>query len=650
VDELSEGVFRHLVTEAKPMSFLPVPDEGSAEGDDSEGQILLFQPDDDETDEDGVAARHKDDKLQTLLTSERLQKRLLKLFYDARTYEEEQGVNILYLALGFLKWFEDQKSDRERFAPLLLIPVTIERQSAATRFKIRYTDDDISTNLSLQARLKDDFGIVLPDVPEIDELSPSDYYKAVSAAVQSQPRWEVFPNDMVLWFFSFSKFLMYRDLQPENWPEHEKLEEHRLIQAILGDGFGDEPPLCGDDDKIDEVIRPIDMIHVMDADSSQALAVEETRRGRSLVIQGPPGTGKSQTIANMIAAAVKAGKSVLFVAEKMAALEVVRRRLGNIGLGDMCLELHSNKANRRAVLQDLERTLGLGQPQVQDVQRHSAELETCRQRLNVHLQIIHSPIEPAGVTPYQVVGELVRLRASTTTPPDLRLANPLQWSRAQFQARLGLLRDLVEHLVLIGVPHQHPWRGVELDAVLPSDVDRMKLRLPGIMARLGRLCDAGSQLAGMLGMSAPGNAVELSQLARLAQRLAAAPPMDRQSLASPAWTERRQHIEKLVQTESREAKIDPQFRQVYSRLPSMPDVQPILRQIGGDLKPALAELKDLFASLRLNLQSAFGVPELAAIPLSGLSSRLPQWQAQPEALSRWVPAAGDRAGSRPTPS
>jgi len=549
---------------------------------------------------------------------------------------------------------------------------------------------------------------------------------------------------------------MYRDLQPENWPEHEKLEEHRLVQAILRDGFGDEPPLCGDDDKIDEVIRPLDMIHVLDADSSQALAIEEIRRGRNLVIQGPPGTGKSQTIANMIAAAVKAGKSVLFVAEKMAALEVVRRRLGNIGLGDMCLELHSNKANKRAVLQDLEGTIGLGQPQIQDVERHSAELETCRQRLNHYLQIIHTPIEPSGVTPYQVVGELVRLRARGTMPPDFRLANPLEWSRTQYQNKLRLLRDLVEHLTVIGVPHQHPWRGVELDAVLPSDVDRVKLKLPGIMARLGRLCEAGRQLAGMLGVSAPSNAVELSQLARLAQRLAAAPPMDRRSIASPVWSEQRQHIEKLVQariryaearsslegtvaaagwdtdltaarrnlaaygrswfrllhrayrdaqatlcgilavqppkpfeerlaildgviqgqnardflrsepahqlgcqafgsywkgeasnwdallaiarweTETREAKVDPQFRQLCSRLSSMPDVQPVLRQIGGDLKPALAELKDLFASLRLNLQSAFGVAELAAIPLLDLSTRLQQWQVQPEALSRWV--------------
>jgi len=161
VDEVSDEVFRRLVTEGKAMSFLPVPDEGQAEDGGDEEKGLLFQPEDDDLDENGLAARHIDDKLQTGLTSDRLQKRLLKHFYDARTYQEEQGVNILYLALGFLKWYEDDNSDRERFAPLLLVPVGLDRQSATSRFNIRYAEDDINTNLSLQARLKSDFGIEL---------------------------------------------------------------------------------------------------------------------------------------------------------------------------------------------------------------------------------------------------------------------------------------------------------------------------------------------------------------------------------------------------------------------------------------------------------------------------------------------------------
>ena len=309
------------------------------------------------------------------------------------------------------------------------MPVTIERHSAASRFRIRYADGEISTNLSLQARLRD-FGIALPDVPETEELSPGDYFAAVADAIRGQPRWEVLRDDLVLWLFSFSKFLMYRDLGPENWPDGHRLEDNTLIRAILRDGFTAEPPLCGEDERIDEVIRPIDMAHVLDADSSQALVIEEIRRGRNLVVQGPPGTGKSQTIVNMIAAAVKAGKSVLFVAEKMAALKVVRSRLdsiklGDTCLGDICLEWHSNKTNKRNVLRDLKHTLDLGQRAVPDVEGLCATLETCRRRLDAHLAIIHTPIEPAGVTPYQVVGKLVRLAQPGWSTQTSRWRTPL---------------------------------------------------------------------------------------------------------------------------------------------------------------------------------------------------------------------------------
>ena len=112
-----------------------------------------------------------------------------------------------------------------------------------------------------------------------------------------------------------------------------------MIQGLLGDGFAAQAPLCDEEEHIDDVLEPHELIHVLDADSSQTLVVEEAKRGSNLVIQGPPGTGKSQTIANLIAAAVVENKTVLFMAEKMAALEVVERRLREVGIGDMCLEL-----------------------------------------------------------------------------------------------------------------------------------------------------------------------------------------------------------------------------------------------------------------------------------------------------------------------
>lgn len=578
VDERSDEVFRHLVGEKKVMSFLPAKaedkkDAGDEEGaSDSEdagdqetgnkengesaeglvlqpGEGLLLQPEDDEAEDGQLPARYTDTRLQTALTSEKLQRRLLALYYDAKTYEEEQGVNILYLALGFLKWYEDEKSDRARFAPLLLVPVRLDRQSATTKFKIRYTEDDVTTNLSLQARLREDFGIALPEVPDVEEIIPSRYFDEVAAATSGQSRWQVLADDVVLWFFSFSKFLMYRDLDPASWPEGLGLENHALIRAMLREGFRYEPPLCDDREPIDPLIAPIDMVHVLDADSSQAVAIEEVKRGRNLVIQGPPGTGKSQTIANLVAAAVKANKKVLFVAEKMAALEVVERRLANHGLGDLCLVLHSHKANKRIVLEELQRTLLLGRPQVEDVERRCQELYTCRERLNEHVRRIHAPLEPCGLTPFQIIGQLVRLRAAGTRVPEFKLEGALKWSHADYQAHLTLLRELVERVEEVGVPGQHAWRGVELDVVLPTDVDRILAQLPPIEARLERLRDAGTRLTTMLGsgISPPQTLMELSQLARMAQRFTAAPPMDRFSLASSAWQHKRQLIERLIE-------------------------------------------------------------------------------------------------------
>lgn len=162
VDERSAEVFRRLVTEQKPMSFLPADEDHEADGAlqlDDVDELSFAQPSED-VDDSEPAGRHTDEHLQTSLTSEALQKRLLKLHYDARAYEEEeQGVNILFLALGFIRWYEDDRSTVERHAPLILVPVTLTRRSAGSRFNIAWTQGDLSTSLSLQEKLRHEFGV-----------------------------------------------------------------------------------------------------------------------------------------------------------------------------------------------------------------------------------------------------------------------------------------------------------------------------------------------------------------------------------------------------------------------------------------------------------------------------------------------------------
>ena len=197
--------------------------------------------------------------------------------------------------------------------------------------------------------------------PAEEDLVPSRYADAVAKAIAGQPRWEVQPDAMTLGFFSFAKFLMFRDLDPRNWPDPKKLLTP-AISGLLRDGFPASDHPFPEDVNLDEAISAARLDHVVDADSSQTIAIETVRRGCSVVGQGPPGTGKSQSITNLIATAVLDGKKVLFVAEKLAALEVVKRRLEAAGLGDLCLELHSHKAHKRVVLEEIGRTWQLSTP------------------------------------------------------------------------------------------------------------------------------------------------------------------------------------------------------------------------------------------------------------------------------------------------
>ncbi len=337
-----------------------------------------------------------------------MQKRLLDIWYDAKTLEEEQGVNILDLAFGLLKWFEDDKSETERFAPLVLLPVRLERSSAADRFHLVSRSEPPSPNLSLQAKMEGEFGLKIEDFGDEDDVDITAYMSGIAETVSQKSRWEVRPDAMVLGFFSFSKFLMYRDLDPENWPADGSLDLHALIRGLLQDGFEAPEPIVSDDGNIDAVIQPVAMNHVVDADSSQSVAIEEVARGRHLVIKGPPGTGKSQTITNIIASAAAQGQTVLFVAEKMAALDVVHRRLRDVGLGSLALELHSSKANKRVLLEELKRTRSMSAPQPRGEATLVQRLTDSRDRLNEHAGMMHALHDPSELTPFRLLGNLIR--------------------------------------------------------------------------------------------------------------------------------------------------------------------------------------------------------------------------------------------------
>jgi len=549
IDEKSAEIFRILVREGKTFTFVAGKPAraGNTESDGEPDEFLDYaQPDDDTVDERGVFSRHADTRLQTRLTSQGLQKRLLEIYFDARTLEEEQGVNILYLTLGSLKWIDPTNAANIRFAPLLLVPVSLERGSAGERFKLHSRPEDFASNLSLEAYLDRGHGIRLPAFEASDSFEPIAYLDGIAEAVATKPGWTVQHDDIALGFFSFAKFLMYRDLDPETWPPHARISERPLIRKLLADGFNGAEDMIPEDARIDPVIPPAEMLHIVDSDSSQALAIHEVRRGRNMVIQGPPGTGKSQTIANVIAAAIADGKTVLFVAEKMAALEVVKRRLDTTGVGAACLELHSNKANKRALLDELRRTWELGAPKGRDAGSLCARLMEARDGLNEHAARMHSPHPQAGLTPYHVMGQLVRLRLAGERPNDITLERPEEWTADSVIERHSILSELVERVEAIGQPQDHIWCGVGLAAVTPMDVERLTGRFAALAERLVELNAHQAALSSLLERERAATLDAMTPALELARRIAGAPRLTGTALGSTIWDDEREAIRTLV--------------------------------------------------------------------------------------------------------
>jgi very-short-patch-repair endonuclease len=549
--ERSESLFRLLVEDGKGLGFRARSEPGPSDR----------RPDDEPPSDDlfedmappGAAAegplpQHRDLWLQTGLGAERLQGRLLRLYYDARTHYEERGVGVLYLALGFLEWYEAPTADQPRHAPLILVPVRLERASALERFRLWFAEEEIATNLSLAEKLRQDFSLTLPEIDPAERLDPGAYFRQVGEAVAAEARFRVHADDIVLGLFSFTKLLMYRDLDPATWPAETPLAQRPLLRALLTDGFRAEADQPAQERPLDERLSPRELLHVLDADASQTQALEAARAGQNLVIQGPPGTGKSQTIANLIAAAVHGGRSVLFVAEKMAALEVVKRRLDQIGLGELCQELHSRRANKRSLLDELERTLELGAPRHDDPSDLFEELATARQRLNRYVEVLHRPVGGAGVSPFEAIGRLAGLQGRGPPPAPLSLPGSTHWSRAELRERRDQVQSLAKRVAELGTPAEHPWRGVDLPAVLPGDRQAIAGAVEALREQLALLLKAATKLKEWLGIRpAPATLAQLGELIEACASLAELPAeADGDALRAEVWETSGEALEALV--------------------------------------------------------------------------------------------------------
>ena len=468
--------------------------------------------------------------ISTSEEADQLERRLLKTYRDANTLIQEQGINTLFVAIGMIHWYESDSSEIERKAPLILVPVQMERANVNSRLGIRYSEEEIDANIVFIQKAQQEFGLKIPGLPDDGETDAEDtditiYFSEVSASIREMKRWSVDYDSVVLGFFSFNKLLMYKDLDPESWPEGDGLIESSIVKTLFDEGFSEPASTIDDEDFLDNHLGAEDAFHVVDADSSQAKAIHDVNSGRSLVIQGPPGTGKSQTITNIIAESVGQGKTVLFVAEKMAALEVVKHRLDSIGIGDACLELHSRKTQKRAVIDELKRTLELGEPSTEGIEDDFALLNEIRSMLNEYAEAVNTPVGDTGMTPYDAYGHLIRLgrERDVTSLPRLRVADMDSWTLPDFQRKAAIVAEFQTILGTLGVPNDHIFRGSDLQLVTPLDEADLRESLDACIRSLETLTELNVRLSSLLGLETPENFAQLSLIIPLAERAAQAP-------------------------------------------------------------------------------------------------------------------------------
>lgn len=388
------------------------------------------------------------DELPSPLEQRELDARLIDLHRQVRNDFAEGGANTLFLAVGFLRWKKKPEDERSYRAPLLLVPVKLERRSASSPFRLRFHEDEPRFNATLLQFVEREFDLKLPqfagDLPTDDSgVDIPRLLAMMRQAVRDVPGMEVI-DETALSTFSFAKFLMWKDLVERT----DALRQNRVVRHLIDTpedafGGGEGQAAFHDEAALDRIYSPADIICLLPSDSSQTAASLAAAEGRDFVIVGPPGTGKSQTIANMIANCLAVGKTVLFVAEKTAALDVVYRRLREHGLGDHCVELHSSKADRRHFLGQLKAAWEHGKRS--DAAQWIAvndRLKVRRDTLNAYVEALHKPYIN-GWTPYHALG--LALGAADSPAPAF------EWPRGHLhdQDQLQRLEELAHELGLV---------------------------------------------------------------------------------------------------------------------------------------------------------------------------------------------------------
>ena len=419
---------------------------------------------------------------------------LKKLRRSAKTLLEENGANSLYMSFGMMQWTDE--GCVPHLAPILLLPVEFSYRNQV--YHVKWRDEETLLNVTLFEYLKQTYDI---EFEGLDEAISSDntfdlthIFSIIREGLVKKPDWNVLEECMI-GIFSFSKFVMWNDIHSHG----EKMRQSAIVDALVEN---DTIPAHEESKTdLDEAVKPSDMCVPLPFDSSQLSAIVESTKGKSFILQGPPGTGKSQTITNMITNALYHGKRVLFVAEKMAALSVVQNRLEKLGLGDFCLELHSNKSTKRHLMQQLSSILeSIGKERVTDKHLVLAEqLYEQRKELMKHVDAIHKCEAEDAFSVYESIMHYCRfaedgmLELNDARRPAITPQNLSEYE--YYIDRLGAI------IRLVGPPSKHPLLGVGTNALTMAHLAELKPAINeclSCLVRLSQTADAAAKLTGSI--------------------------------------------------------------------------------------------------------------------------------------------------------
>ena len=456
-------------------------------------------------------------RLRSYLSELELGKALTHLYRSSRIAIEENGANTLYLALGVLKWFETSVSERPRYAPVLLIPVEIIRKSAANGYVIRSREEETMMNITLLEMLRQNFNINITGLSVLptDEsgINVNLIFSIIRNSIKNQPKWDV-EEQAILGIFSFNKFIMWNDIHNNS----HKLAKNEVVSSLMsGKIEWDVDHKMEDASDLDKRLSPSDIMLPISADSSQLEAIYEASNDKSFILHGPPGTGKSQTITNLIANALYKGKRVLFVAEKMAALTVVQRRLEAIGLAPFCLEIHSNKTKKSNILSQLKATSEVVRQRAPETFRQEADrVWKLRVELNKYVEALHFTY-PFGLSLYDAIVryELIDAEPQFEFPQayfsSLDKDTVLQWQEA--------VEALVSMANACGHPYNHPLTGIKIATYSSSVKDEAFANINDTIGILNNIKAGLKQLSGLFGLETLSSRHDVDIIAIIINRL-----------------------------------------------------------------------------------------------------------------------------------